>query len=107
MGNRINILKLDVEGHEFSVLPQIIESGMLDFIDQIILEVHHTTGTIIAGDPEELNESDMMTMLNMMKLLYSKGYQIINYLPNTTLGTFQCSQNKYYTNFDITFAKRK
>jgi FkbM family methyltransferase len=37
----VDLLKLDVEGSEIAVLEDLVESGKLQFIDQIIMEFHH------------------------------------------------------------------
>ena len=37
----VDLLKLDVEGSEIAVLEDLVESGKLQFIDQIIMEYHH------------------------------------------------------------------
>ena len=100
-GKKISILKLDVEGHEFKILPQIYESNMLGFVDQIIVELHFSDYYL------NHNAEDMMGMLNSIKTLYSKGYKIISYDPNFTLGRMYSISKKYYTYFDITLANGK
>jgi FkbM family methyltransferase len=37
----VDLLKMDVEGSEIAVLEDLVESGKLQFIDQIIMEYHH------------------------------------------------------------------
>ena len=36
----IDYLKIDIESSEWDVLPQILESGMMDKVKQLALEVH-------------------------------------------------------------------
>ena len=38
-GKNINILKLDVEGEEFYSVPQMLQSKVLTYVNQIHLEV--------------------------------------------------------------------
>jgi FkbM family methyltransferase len=37
----VDLLKLDVEGAELGIMEDLVESGKLSFVDQIIMEYHH------------------------------------------------------------------
>ena len=39
-GKRMFYLKMDIEGAELEVLPELLESGVLDRVDQLALEFH-------------------------------------------------------------------
>lgn len=41
---RIDLVKIDIEGAEMDVIKEIKEAGQLDKIDQFIIEFHHNTG---------------------------------------------------------------
>ena len=100
-GKRISILKLDVEGFEFRVLPSIVESGILDSIHQITLEMHAEVTQI----PQSLE--DIKSILDCWKIMQSKGFRIVDYSPNLTLERSWKLSNygRNYRNFDITFIK--
>ena len=91
----IIILKLDIEGFEFRVLPSIIESDMIDNIHQLTLEVNGI---------QKLE--DMKSLLDVWKILQSKGFRIVNHSPNLTLERYYSPSNKNYLNFDITLIKQ-
>ena len=97
-GKKITILKLDVEGYEFKIIPQILRGNILDAIDQMILEIH-------SNDQEERNLEDMTSMLGNLQKLYSKGRRIINYDPNLTIERMFSNSQNYYPNFDITLIR--
>ena len=94
-GKKIAILKLDVEGYEFNIVPQILRDNMLDQIDQMVLEIH-------SNDQEERNLNDMRSMLSNLQNFVSKGRRIINYHPNLTIERIFSNSQSYYSNFDIT-----
>ena len=100
-GKVISILKLDVEGFEFRVLPYIVESGILDSIHQITLEMHAEVTQI----PQ--SSEDMKSILDSWKIMQSKGFRIVDYSPNLTLERSWKLSNygRNYRNFDITFIK--
>ena len=97
-GKRINLLKLDVEGFEFRVLEQIINSHMVRDIDQLIVEMH-------PDDGKERNNRDMTSILKILKELQYQGFYIANYSPNLIMGRYFNSL-QYYPYFDITLARQ-
>jgi FkbM family methyltransferase len=54
IGNRIDVLKLDIEGAEFEVIEELKASGKLDQIDQLIVEFHHNVPGIRSTLPRFL-----------------------------------------------------
>merc|ERR1712154_19953 len=74
----ISILKLDVEGYEFQIIPQLLQGSTLDSIRQIIVEVH-------SDDQNERNQVDMKSMISNLDALHTKGYRVISYDPNYTM----------------------
>ena len=97
-GKKISILKLDVEGFEFKIIPQILKDGILDVIDQMILEIH-------SDGQQERNLEDMTSMLINLQSLYLKGRRIMNYDPNLTIERMFSNSQNYFSNFDITVIK--
>ena len=55
----ISILKLDVEGYEFQVLPQLLQGSMFNLIYQTIVEIH-------SDDKNQRTDEDMNSMLKIM-----------------------------------------
>lgn len=51
---RIDVLKLDVEGYEYRVLEQAARAGWLSCIPQLLVEVHHFLPGIGPGQTREL-----------------------------------------------------
>lgn len=39
--SRCDVLKMDVEGAEYSIVEQLCETGLIDRIDQLLIEYHH------------------------------------------------------------------
>ena len=97
-GTTINVLKLDVEGFEFRVLPEILDSRVIDRIDQIVLEIH-------SDGAQERGLEDIKVFLQVVdKLKHEFGFSIVNYDPNLTMGRFS---RQYYPNFDITLLRQQ
>ena len=96
--NTISILKLDVEGYEFQIIPQLLQGSMLESIRQIIVEVH-------SDDQNERNSEDMKSMINQLDTLHRLGYRVISYDPNFTMGRLFSGTDQYYPNFDLSFHK--
>ena len=98
-GKSITILKLDVEGFEFKIIPHMLNDGMFNVIDQIILEVHSDY------QQKDRSSEDMISMLNNLQNLYAKERRIVNYAPNLYIERKFSISQKYYTNFDITLIR--
>jgi Methyltransferase FkbM domain len=65
----IDILKADIEGAEFEVIPLLIESGVLDKVKQIALEVH-------------FNKDKLRDNLKVIKALEDRGFVRFAIRPN-------------------------
>ena len=68
--NRINLLKLDIEGGEYELLPQLVE--MADRIDQLLIEFHHRL--VRSGDGLEQTRA-------ALKMLGESGFALFNVSP--------------------------
>jgi len=62
----IDYLKIDIESYEWKVLPQILESGMLDHIRQLSVEVHLTINV-------NTTMSDLRKLVRILKSLEDYG----------------------------------
>ena len=98
---KINILKLDIEGEEFRTIPNLIDSNILDNIQQLNVEVHAHSHLDIT--PRSMDE--MASMLENWKQMQSRGYRIVNYNPNLTMEKYHSPGEKYYQFFDVTLVK--
>jgi FkbM family methyltransferase len=67
MPERVDLLKLDIEGSEDAVIQELAESGALGRIKNIVCEYHHH----IAGPPSHL--SGMLAILESAGFVYSLG----------------------------------
>lgn len=64
-GERIDLLKVDIEGSEVEVMRELAESGKLKQIDQIIMEFHHDP----VGNPGH-------SLIEMLDILQTDGFDI-------------------------------
>jgi len=67
---RINLLKLDIEGAEYEVIPQLVE--LADRIDQLLIEFHHRLVTTRDG---------LQQTRNALKQLRESGFALFNVSP--------------------------
>ena len=95
--NVISVLKLDVEGYEFKILPQLLQGTLLNQIRQIVAEIH-------SDDQTERKIEDMKSMLRNLHILHRKEYRVLSYNPNFVMGRL-ISSDQYYTNFDVSLHK--
>lgn len=65
----IDVVKVDIEESEWQALPQMIESGVLRNINQLIMEIHISIG------PEPMREKYFQGLL-VLKSLYEQGFRI-------------------------------
>jgi FkbM family methyltransferase len=77
IGQRVDFLKLDIEGAELSVLRELVETGAIKRIDQMVVEVHHHI------DPDLDDCSEILTMLERNGF----GYQVEAACPSSSRRT--------------------
>lgn len=72
---RIDILKIDIEGDEWTSIPQMITSGALNDIRQISMEIHFGP-----HKPADTNNNwggvSRADQLSCLRQLYDQGYRI-------------------------------
>ena len=98
-GKNLTILKVDIETMEFRCLEDWFESGILNRVDQIQMEIHNSD----LWFPEETVPFRMVDFLAVLYFKYN--FRIINYSPNLWMEKSMDTDNKYYTFFDVTFKK--
>jgi len=83
MANASNIfLKVDIEGHEFRVIPALIKNGDIHKVKQLVLEIHTPADIQHAPDYyQNLADVTNETMFSMMKELV-KTHTIVHFHAN-------------------------
>ena len=62
----IDILKIDIEGDEWTAIPEMIQSGVLASVKQIAIEIHYESKKVPAK-----------TELSVLRRLYEAGFRIV------------------------------
>jgi FkbM family methyltransferase len=73
--DRVNLLKMDIEGGEYTVLPECLSSG--PHIDQLLVEFHHRWASV-----------GVAATRHVIRLLRDAGYRIAHVSPNGFEYTF-------------------
>jgi len=89
----IFFLKVDIEGHELDALPEWIESGALEKVDQLAMEFH--LGRIHW-------EKRFKWMLKLLQQLYTMGFRLISHEVNSAVGI---AYDDYYSFFEVVLMK--
>ncbi len=71
---KINLLKLNIEGGEFKVLPKMIEVGLIDICDDLQVQFHH-----FYPNSEKLREEIRSKLLETHQLTYDYPFFFENY----------------------------
>jgi len=95
----ISFLKADIEGSELTALPQWIESGVLDRVEQLAFEFH--TRQMFHLQPDQPSFKDV---LKTIQDLYKKDFRLISYIPNLLSGK-KDQEPLYYPLFEAVFMK--
>ena len=92
----IDILKIDIEGAEWSVIPQLIQSGMLKRVRQLALEIHFTDKSIHST-------AEVATRLKSLKILETEG-GMVRFANRPTIRVYGKLANIYsFTAFEMSF----
>ncbi|XP_053405632.1 probable methyltransferase-like protein 24 [Mercenaria mercenaria] len=89
----IDILKIDIEGWEWSTLPEIMGSGVLQYVKQICLEVHFGYGIKVFHHEKKSDTYEFTSekwgnvqipdQLKVLRNLFKSGFRIFKYDPIT------------------------
>ena len=101
LGKEITYLKVDIESAEIKAIPEWIQSGILQNVRQIGVELH--TGKIFFDKPNRAKVAK--GLLKAISQLYDMGFRHISYDPNTCVGRSQDHDKRYYTYVDISLYK--
>ena len=91
--SQVSYLKVDVESHEISAIPEWLQSGVLDNVRQIGLEIH--TGSL-ALDKEE-RPVVLRQLLICLLEFYKLGFRVVSFNPNYCMNRDQCYDKQFYT----------
>ena len=101
LGKEITYVKVDIESAEIKAIPEWIQSGILQNVRQIGIELH--TGKIFFDKAKRAKVAK--TLLKAISQLYDLGFRHISYDPNTCVGKSQDHDGRYYTFIDIVLYK--
>ena len=102
-GKTIHYLKVDVEGHELKAMHDWLDSGVLEVVQQIGLELH--TGIVHIEKTQTANTLyQILKTLTEMKDMYR--FKLIDYKSNGCVGrNADAIGHLYHTHFDIVLMK--
>ena len=102
-GKTIHYLKVDVEGHELKAMHDWLDSGVLEVVQQIGLELH--TGIVHIEKTQTANTLyQILKTLIEMKDIYR--FKLIDYKSNGCVGrNGDAFGHLYHTYFDIVLMK--
>jgi len=99
----ISYLKVDVESSEINSIPEWLQTGALNNVQQIGIEMH--TGKVHLTSEERPNV--FRQLLKSFQELYKIGFRLVSYAPNLCVGNTSQDQDSknYYTYADIVFIR--
>ena len=100
-GKEITYLKVDIESSEIKAIPEWIQSGVLENVRQIGMELH--TGKVFFDRKGQADAAKKL--LKFISQLYDLGFRHISYSPNTCMGKSQDINEQYFTFIDIVLYK--
>jgi len=72
----LTVLKVDIEGSEWTALPQAVDTGTMARVDQLLLEVH------LGGCEAGYKDNNRAKLNNMFEVLEKSGLRAISNIPN-------------------------
>jgi hypothetical protein len=97
----ITILKVDIESAEIKAMPEWIESGVLENIGQIAIEIH--TGSKFFDQKEMIHA--VKTLISSLSSLQKIGFRLVSYSPNKCIGKSWSSTEVYHSLVDVVFVQ--
>ena len=104
--NHKNIfMKIDIEGHEFRVMPEIIKNDLMQNIKQLVIEIH--TPFDIQLYPDYFTGLHDITLSTMFKLLFdlNKTHTIIHFHANNGCKMAEYDNIKIPHVFELTYIR--
>ncbi|XP_053377976.1 uncharacterized protein LOC128547967 isoform X2 [Mercenaria mercenaria] len=84
----VDILKLDIEGYEWKVLPELFLSKQLKYVRQILIEIHFGYIFYQKGKNRTFSETElfgdvsMQYQLKVLRQLFREGFRIFSHEPH-------------------------
>ena len=108
--NHKNIfMKMDIEGHEFRVMPEIIKHDLMQNIKQLVIEIHTPFEMQIISPkyPDYFKGLGDINNSNMFKLLsdFNKTHTIIHFHANNGCGMAEYDNIKIPRVFELTYIR--
>lgn len=98
----ISYLRMDIEGEELEVIPEMIRSGALNNVRQLGIQLH--TGSMTMRKKER--PPVLRKLLKAWNKMNDMGLQLISYLPNRCVGKSQDPvDRRYYATIDVVLYK--
>jgi hypothetical protein len=84
--SRVFYLKVDIEGSELTALPQWMESGALEHVEQLAMELHL---------PPVHEEQRFPWLLGLLQQLYKAGFRLVSHEVNMTVKNISLGYHNY------------
>jgi hypothetical protein len=98
-------MKIDIEGHEFRVMPEIIKHGLMQNIKQLVIEIHTPFDIQLYPDYfQGLHDINNSTMFNLLSDL-NKTHTIIHFHANNGCNMAECDNIKIPHVFELTYIR--
>ncbi len=95
---KISYLKVDIEGAERLAINEWIDSGAINVVSQIGIEIHTDV-------PRPSINSTLTTLVQTFRRLHTAGFRLISTTNNECIGKKFDYLNRYYTLFELVFYK--
>lgn len=104
-GRLIDYLKVDIEEEELNSLPQWIETGVLNNVDQLALEMHLNVlhKNVYKKEDWVSEKHRFKDILTQMQELYKQNFRIVSFIPNLSYG--KALNDEYYSLYEIVYMK--
>jgi hypothetical protein len=84
--SRVFYLKVDIEGAELAALPEWLESGVLEHVEQLAMELHL---------PPVHQEQRFPWLLELLQRLYKAGFRLVSHEVNMTVKNISLGYHNY------------
>ena len=101
LGKPITYLKVDVEGSELKSISQWIDSGILDYVRQIGIEIHTAQDFV----PQPQVAPVLLELMDNTQKLHNLGFRLISSTNNGCSGKESDLEHRYNPFFELVFYK--